>query len=125
MPAEANTTALIVEGLTAFALLFGTFFAVVGSFGLLRLPDFYLRLHGPTKATTLGIGGILMAWVIHAFSLGKGLETETLLITFFLFLTAPVGAHLMARAALHRRVAARPDTGGVEAAAPAEQDRAR
>jgi multicomponent K+:H+ antiporter subunit G len=113
---------MVTEAVTSFLLLVGTFFALVGSIGLVRLPDFYLRLHGPTKATTLGIGGILLAWVVHAFSLGKGLETETLLITFFLFLTAPVGAHLMSRAALHAHVPAREDTGGTRAAAPAEDE---
>ena len=70
--------------------------------GLARLPDIYTRLHGPTKATTLGIGSILLGSLLF-FSLREGLSLHELLVSLFLFLTAPVSAHLIARAALQRR----------------------
>src|SRR5690606_41937145 len=58
------------------------------------------RIHGPTKAGTLGVGCILAASVLHRSIHGTGLHPRELLITVFLFLTAPVAAHLMSRAAL-------------------------
>jgi len=90
-----------VDGLVAALLLIGAGFTLVGSLGLVRLPDFYARLHGPTKATTLGAGGTLLASVIH-FSATGGWSLHELLVVAFLFITAPVSAHLLAKAALHR-----------------------
>jgi multicomponent K+:H+ antiporter subunit G len=82
-------------------LLIGAFFVLVGSVGLLRLPDFLSRLHAPTKATTLGLGGLLLASMIH-FSAQRGdISLHELLILLFLFLSAPVGAYMLAKAALH------------------------
>jgi len=81
-------------------LAIGCFFVLVGSFGLVKLSDFFRRLHGPTKATTLGVGCILVASIGHHATLGDGLGLREVLITIFLFLTAPISAHLMAKAAL-------------------------
>jgi len=81
-------------------LAVGCFFALVGSFGLVKLSDFFKRLHGPTKATTLGVGCILIASIAHHAVLGDGLGMRELLIALFLFITAPISAHLMALAAL-------------------------
>lgn len=81
-------------------LAIGGFFSLVGSIGLARLSNFLKRLHGPTKATTLGVGGILLASILQHSLAGDGLGLRELLITVFLFLTAPVSAHLMARAAI-------------------------
>jgi len=94
--------ATLVDWLSAALLLLGSGFALLGSIGLARLPDIYTRLHGPSKATTLGIGGILLGSMLF-FSLRQGLSLHELLISVFLFMTAPVSAHLIARAALHRR----------------------
>jgi len=93
--------ATLGDWLTAALLLLGAGFALLGSIGLARLPDIYTRLHGPTKATTLGIGGILLGSILF-FSLRQGLSLHEVLVSLFLFLTAPVSAHLIARAALHR-----------------------
>jgi multicomponent K+:H+ antiporter subunit G len=54
----------MAELITGFFLIVGAMFLLVGSIGLFRLPDFYMRLHGPTKASTLGIGAILMASIV-------------------------------------------------------------
>lgn len=54
-----------IEALVALFLLLGSLFALIGAIGLYRLPDFYTRLHGPTKATTLGVGGMVIASMIH------------------------------------------------------------
>jgi multicomponent K+:H+ antiporter subunit G len=93
--------ATLVDWLTAALLILGAGFALLGSIGLARLPDIYTRLHGPTKATTLGIGGILLGSILF-FSLRQGLSLHEVLVSVFLFMTAPVSAHLIARAALQR-----------------------
>lgn len=104
----------LIELLVAFFLLVGSIFAVIGSLGLARLPDFYMRLHAPTKATTLGVGGMIIGSVLYFSTRGDGLSLHELLITLFLFITAPVSAHMLAKAALHQRLSVREKTGGTE-----------
>ena len=94
---------LIVELGTGFCLIVGAVFLLVGSIGLFRLPDFYMRLHGPTKASTLGLGAILMASILYFSFSGNGISTKEILIILFIFLTAPITAHMLAKAALHVR----------------------
>ena len=91
----------ILDVLAGALILLGSAFALIGSIGLARLPDIFTRLHGPTKATTLGVGSILLGSMLY-FSVHQGLSLHELLITLFLFMTAPVSAHLISRAALHR-----------------------
>lgn len=86
------------------ALLTGASFILLGSVALLKLPDFFMRLHGPTKATTLGTGAILIASAVFFTIHYEGISMHEVLITVFLFITAPVSAHLMARAALHLKL---------------------
>jgi multicomponent K+:H+ antiporter subunit G len=95
---------MIVEVILSVLLVTGAAFAFIGSFGLVKLPDFYMRLHGPTKATTLGIGAILGASMIYAVAGQETYSLHELLITIFLFITAPISAHLLAKAALHRGI---------------------
>ena len=95
-----------VQGLMALLLVVGGLFALVGAVGLLRFPDFYMRLHAPTKASTLGVGGVLLASMLIGWWRGEA-WLHPLLITLFLFITAPVSANLMAKAGLHLRVASR------------------
>lgn len=84
----------------ALLLIIGAVFSLLGSLGLVRFSDVLLRLHGPTKAGTLGVGCILVASALHFSLTGPGISVHELLITLFLFLTAPVSAHLMAKCAL-------------------------
>lgn len=91
----------IAEAIISFLLVSGALLTFLGSFGIVKLPDFYARLHGPTKNTTLGLGAILVASAIHFSVTGTHLTIRELLITLFLFMTAPISAHLMAKAALH------------------------
>jgi multicomponent K+:H+ antiporter subunit G len=117
---------LLAEAALVALLAVGCFFVLVGSFGLLKLSEFFKRLHGPTKATTLGVGCILVASILWHGLLGdEGLGLRELLVTVFLFLTAPVSAHLMARAALALDPQARPDppaSPGAERKAKAPRD---
>jgi len=93
----------MVDTILAFFILVGAFFTLVGSIGLFKLPDFYMRLHGPTKASTLGVGAILIASSIHFSFIADGVSLHEILVTLFLFITAPISAHLMAKAAIHTR----------------------
>jgi multicomponent K+:H+ antiporter subunit G len=91
----------VIEVLVSLLVLFGSAFVLIGSIGLARLPDFYTRLHAPTKATTLGVGSLVLASALWLSA--DGTTLSELLIAAFLFMTAPVSAHLLAKAALHRR----------------------
>ena len=99
----------MMEYALSFLILAGAIFTFIGSLGLARLRDFYTRLHGPTKATTLGVGCLLIASSIYFSSQGEGVSLHEVLITLFLFITAPVSAHLLAKAALHQNL---PKVGG-------------
>jgi multicomponent K+:H+ antiporter subunit G len=88
----------VVEALVALLILAGSFFLLVGSLGLAKLPDLMRRLHGPSKATTLGIGAVLIASMFYFSVLEGDLSIHELLIALFLFLTAPVTAQMIAKA---------------------------
>lgn len=95
---------VILEGVIAFFLVAGGIFAFIGSLGMAHLRDFYMRLHGPTKATTLGIGCMLMASMLYFWVVDGRPDAQEVLITLFLFITAPVSAHLMAKTGLHMQL---------------------
>ena len=94
---------IVMEILVSIFLLIGTFFMLVGSIGMVRLPDLFMRLHAPTKSSTLGLGSFLMAAMIYGMFQSRFGFAE-LLITLFAFITAPVSANLMAQAAIHLRL---------------------
>ena len=97
---------LLMEILVSFFLILGSFFLLVGGVGMLRLPDLFMRLHAPTKASTLGLGSYLIASIIYsAFHFRFGFPE--LLLTLFAFITAPVSANLLAQAALHLNLRSR------------------
>ena len=93
----------IVESVVALLLVTGAFFALVGSVGLVRFRDFYRRVHAPTKTTTLGVGSILLASSVWFSSTHPGVSLHELLVAGFLFVTAPVSAHLLLQAARRLR----------------------
>lgn len=95
---------LIVEWMAIVLLILGALFILIGAIGLVKLPDFYTRLHAPTKASTLGIGSILIASMLLHMVDDRGINVQELVISFFLFITAPVSAYMMAKAAIHRDV---------------------
>jgi multicomponent K+:H+ antiporter subunit G len=95
----------LFEALLALLIVIGAVFTFIGSLGLARLKDFYTRLHGPTKATTLGVGSLLIASAIYFALTPYGLSLHEVLVTLFLFITAPVSAHMLAKAALHQHLA--------------------
>ena len=97
---------LWVQILVALLLVIGGVFALVGAVGLLRFPDVFMRLHAPTKAATLGVGGVLLAGLVLAWSGGE-FGLNLLLITLFVFVTAPVSASLLSQAGLHLRLSSK------------------
>ncbi|MEY8838713.1 Na+/H+ antiporter subunit G, partial [Cribrihabitans sp. XS_ASV171] len=97
----------VLEGLIAFFLIISGVFGFVGSYGMIKLKDPMSRLHAPTKATTLGVGGVLIASILHSVVVEGHLSMHELLITLFLFLTAPVTALFIAKWHIHRHE--RPD----------------
>ena len=97
---------MIAEIVITALLVIAGVFGLVGSWGLVKLPDLMTRLHAPTKATTVGVGAVLIASMAEHWRTGGGISFHELLITLFLFLTAPITAHFIAKAHMHRKVAA-------------------
>lgn len=125
MSAEASTVAVgpVRAALVVVLLAVGSFFLVVGTVGLLRLPSVYNRLHSTTKATTLGAASISLAGFVFYGPGGEGLLS--LVTVVFLFLTAPTGAHMISRSAQRMGVpfvegVSWPGEGGTEPPEPAD-----
>jgi len=83
-------------------LIIGAIFTLVGVIGLLKLNDSMTRLHAPTKVGTVGIGALLLASMIHSATFADG-ALHDLLIMAFLFVTAPISAHFIAKVNIHQK----------------------
>ncbi len=92
---------MIAEIIVSVLLVLGGFFGLVGSYGLVKLPDPMTRLHAPTKSATLGVGAVLVASLIWFPARHGVLTWHELLITLLLFLTAPVTGYFIAKAHMH------------------------
>jgi multicomponent K+:H+ antiporter subunit G len=85
-------------------LVIGGLVTLIGSLGLLRLPDFYARMHGPSMGTTIGTASVLLAsLLVSSATTGRPVVHE-LLITVLLVMSAPVSSMMLLQAALHRAV---------------------
>lgn len=82
-------------------LLLGTFLMAVTGLGLVRMPDVFTRMHAATKSASLGVAFLLVAAALVFRDLG--VVTKATVTIAFIFLTAPVAAHLLGRAAYARR----------------------
>lgn len=104
----------VAELLIALSLVVSGIFGFVGSYGLIKLRNSVQRLHAPTKATTLGVGGVLIASMIFFFAKSGHISVHELLITLFLFLTAPITANFIAKTYMARNVdrSELPESGG-------------
>lgn len=107
----------VLELLISALILISAVFILVGSYGLVRLPDLMTRLHAATKATTLGVGSLVVSSMLYFFFFVDRLSIHELGITIFLFLSAPVTAYVIAKAYIHRHLR-RP--GSLPATVPAE-----
>lgn len=104
-------------------VLIGAGFVLVGSWGLVRLPSVMERLHAPTKATTLGVGALLLASMIDGRTRYGNWTAHELLVALFLFVTAPVAANMIAKVHLHRtRTVAGGEADGIAGPPPRPDD---
>jgi multicomponent Na+:H+ antiporter subunit G len=97
---------MILLGLILAGL--GVVMIMLAAVGLIRLPDVYMRSHAAGKAATFGVCGILLGAALGLG--GAGALIRVLVAILFLFVTIPVGAQLIARAALRNEAAPHPDT---------------
>ena len=89
----------IMDVVSAILLLVGSVFALIGSIGIVRMPDVFTRVHAAGITDTLGAAGVLLGLALKAgFSL---LLVKLLLMLAFLLLLNPTACHALARAALH------------------------
>lgn len=95
---------VLAEYIIAALLILGGSFGLIGSFGLLKLKAPMQRLHAPTKATTVGVGSVLLAVALDFALVGKGFAWQELLVSAFLFLTAPLSAFYLAKTHLLRTI---------------------
>lgn len=86
----------------ALLLILGGSIVVIGALGLMRLPNFYQRIHGPAITITLGTGCVLLASIIYFSVLQSRPVIHELVITAFVLMSAPVVSMLIMRAAVYR-----------------------
>lgn len=91
----------LLTGFIALLIVIGSSFVLLGSFGLVKLPNLHMRLHAPTKAATLGLTALLLASSLYFSWTSHQLVLKEWLVIIFLWLTAPIGALLIASAARH------------------------
>ena len=101
---------LLLDILAAASVMTGLFFFLLGALGIVRMPDTYHRLHAATKSSTLGLVGLLAGVTLHLGTAEVGAKALAVLV--FAFVAAPIGSHLLAKAALR---ADRESRGGREA----------
>ena len=104
---------MLVEIVISTFLVIAGVFGLVGSLGLMKFQDTMQRLHAPTKATTLGVGGVLIASMLYMLLVEDSFSFHELMITLFLFLTAPIVTLFVAQTHILMQTRRRdlPDTG--------------
>jgi multicomponent Na+:H+ antiporter subunit G len=93
---------VLVETASWLCILVGSFFTLVGAFGLVRMPEIFTRMHAASVVDTLGVGFLILGMGLQA-----GLALTTLKLAFLLalfFFTGPVVTHALAQACLHENV---------------------
>ncbi|WP_276495794.1 monovalent cation/H(+) antiporter subunit G [Pontibacter litorisediminis] len=93
---------LIKELVSCFFILLGVVFMLIAAIGLLRFPDFYIRMSAITKGATLGLGLILMGMAIYFNQ--PGILLKVLAIIVFTSITTPVAAHVIGRTAVQNGI---------------------
>lgn len=93
---------LVREIISSALIILGVVFMLIATIGLMRFPDFYIRMSAITKGATLGLGLILTGLGIYFNQ--PGMLLKVVAIIFFTFLTSPVAAHVISRAAVHNKI---------------------
>jgi multicomponent Na+:H+ antiporter subunit G len=94
----------VIEAIVAVFILIGTFFSFLSAIGLIRLPDVYTRSHAASKSTTLGVLCTLFGTFLYFLVSDSYISIRLILGIFFVFLTAPVSAHMISRSAYRSNV---------------------
>lgn len=94
----------IISIILSIMVLGGSLFALMATIGLIRFPDVYCRMHSTAKASTMSVFLIMLAAFFIFLADGHGVNSRCLLVIAFVFLTSPVGAHMIAKAAYHYEV---------------------
>ena len=92
----------MIEIISGIIILIGAFFILISAIGLIRMPDLFTRMSATTKASTLGVGLVLLGTALFWHDIG--ISARAIIIITFLFLTAPVAAHIIGRAAYFDKV---------------------
>lgn len=92
----------MIEWIVFIFLIVGALFVLISAIGILRLPDLYMRMHATTKTTSMGITLILLATMMAFPNITNILKG--LLVIIFIFLTSPLGAHMIGKAGLIRKI---------------------
>jgi multicomponent Na+:H+ antiporter subunit G len=87
----------VIDWIVVALIVTGAAFCMIAALGILRLPDLYTRMQASAKSSTMGVSCLIIAATLRMDSLGAA--TRALLVVAFLFLTVPVAAHMIARAA--------------------------
>lgn len=90
------------EIISVVFIVIGSLFIFLSAVGLLRMPDLFMRMSATTKASTLGVGFVLLGTAIHFWDVG--IISRAIIIISFLLLTAPIAAHMIGRAAYFNNV---------------------
>jgi multicomponent K+:H+ antiporter subunit G len=100
---SAAMTDYLLEVLVSLMIVAGAGFTLVGSIGLLKLDDVFQRMHAPTKATTVGVGLILVASSLSTWLAQREVSLHEVLVALLLFVSAPVSAYMIAQVALQQQ----------------------
>ena len=107
-----NEPSIALQVVASVVTFLGSLFFLAGAIGFVRLPDFYARLHAPTKAATLGIPLIAFGSMLLHLGAGFDIWMQDALMILFVFLTVPLSARVLIRAAIARGVPSSPETTG-------------
>lgn len=110
----------LIIGISAALIIAGLIFVLAGSIAVLRLPDFFSRMHAAGMVDTLGAELIILGLMVQAGFSQTSLKL--LLVAFFLFLTSPTASHAVANAAYHAGL--KPLVGKLRAQSPQEREQA-
>lgn len=91
------TVTILANSLIVFFIAVGVLFMVVAAIGVFRLPDLYTRAHAASKSATLGVMCILIGVFFHFWLIEGNMNPRILLGILFIFITGPVGGHIMSR----------------------------
>ncbi len=113
---------MISEWIAAILLILGALFMLISAIGMLRLPDIYLRTHAATKAPSLGL--LLMVTGLAVYFGEWWPAVEAFLISLFIFITLPIGTHMIALVA-HIMKTPQSDKTALDELAPEDKEKAQ